>query len=245
MTALTTSKRKFNKILENISASSSTTSLAALQKKNASAMSVAATPNEPASKRNRTSLSGDSLTSVDGDRPETAASASSQFNPSASSLSLAQRARSIRLIKKDKEKEGAEPKKAPNYTPWSHDHFVERMKTFSDVMRWGPKPDKLNEVEWAKRGWVCENLNTVACKGGCEKRLVVKLEPKEKDTEKKDAEGGSPEDRLEELLAGDLDEALVDRYAKLIVEGHDEGCLWRKAGCKGMFLPTMMSLKPC
>ncbi|OJD33899.1 c3hc zinc finger domain-containing protein [Diplodia corticola] len=232
MTALTTSKRKFNKILENISASSSTTSLASLSKKNASVMSVAAVQNEPPSKRNRKSLSGDSLTSVEGDRPETAASASSQFNPSASSLSLAQRAKSIRMIKKDKEKESADPKKAPNYTPWSHEHFVERMKTFSDVMRWGPKPDKLNEVEWAKRGWVCENLNTVACKGGCEKRLVIKLEPKEKDTEKKDTEGAGLDARLEELLAGDLDEALVDRYAKLMVEGHDEGCLWRRAGCK-------------
>lgn len=218
MTALTTSKRKFNKILENITASSSTTSLASLPTKNASAMSVAAVQNEPPPKRVRNSLDGESLKSVEGDRPDTAASASSRPT---SSLSLAQRAKSIRLIKKDKARESAEPKKAPNYTPWSHEHFVERMKTFADVKVWSPKPDKLSEVEWAKRGWVCENLNTVACKGGCEKRLVVKLEPKKKD------------DNAEDILEGDLDEALVERYAKLIVDGHDEGCLWRRAGCKG------------
>ncbi|KAF4310252.1 Zinc finger C3HC-like protein [Botryosphaeria dothidea] len=217
MTALTTSKRKFNKILENITASSSTTSLASLPTKNASAMSVAAVQNEPPPKRVRNSLDGESLKSVEGDRPDTAASASSRPT---SSLSLAQRAKSIRLIKKDKARESAEPKKAPNYTPWSHEHFVERMKTFADVKVWSPKPDKLSEVEWAKRGWVCENLNTVACKGGCEKRLVVKLEPKKKD------------DNAEDILEGDLDEALVERYAKLIVDGHDEGCLWRRAGCK-------------
>ncbi|EOD44886.1 Zinc finger C3HC-like protein [Neofusicoccum parvum] len=222
MAALTTSKRKFNRILDNITASSSTTSLASLRAKNASAMSVADVQNEPPPKRTRNSLSGDSLASVENDRPETGASTSSPIPKSASSLSLAQRAKSIRLIKKDKAKEAAEPKKAPNYTPWSHDHFVERMKTFADVKLWSPKPDRISEVEWAKRGWVCENRDTVACKGGCEKRIVVKLEPKKKDTE----------DEEVDTLGEELDEALVERYVKLIVDGHDEGCLWRKAGCK-------------
>lgn len=231
MAALTTSKRKFNKILESITASSSTTSLASTLPANASTMSVATGQNEPPSKRNRTSLSGDSLASIEDERPGTATSASSRKAPSTSSLSLAQRAKSIRLIKKDKAKEKVEPKKAPNYTPWSHEHFVERMKTFSDVKLWSPKPDKLSEVEWAKRGWVCEGVNTVACKGGCEKRIVVKLEPKKKDTKTKRAEADDSE-----TLDDEVDEALVERYAKLIVDGHNEGCLWLKAGCKGMVI---------
>ena len=41
-------------------------------------------------------------------------------------------------------------------------------------------------MEWAKRGWVCEGWNTVACKGGCEQRVVVILRPKRKDKDGKE-----------------------------------------------------------
>ncbi|KAF2135454.1 uncharacterized protein K452DRAFT_281504 [Aplosporella prunicola CBS 121167] len=223
MAALSTSKRKFNKILDNMTAASSTTSLASLREKNTSAMSVAAATKEPPSKRSRTSLDAASIASDD--RPGTAASA----RESTDRLSLQQRAKSVRLVgansKQDKEKETAEPRKTPNYVPWSHELFIERIKTFADVKRWAPKPDRLSEVEWAKRGWICEAVNTVACKGGCEQRIVIKLEP-----QKKKLDGGEDEDHG--MMTEEVDEALVERYAQLIVEGHDEGCLWKKAGCK-------------
>lgn len=70
----------------------------------------------------------------------------------------------------------------PNYTPWSHGAFLTRLKTFADVSRWTSKPDAVNEVAWAKRGWVCAGLNTVSCRGGCEKRVVIALRPPRKDS---------------------------------------------------------------
>ncbi|KAF2092297.1 zf-C3HC-domain-containing protein [Saccharata proteae CBS 121410] len=217
--ALNTSKRKFHKILDNITASTSQPNLAStLREKNASAMSLAASEIEPPSKRSRTSLSGSFASE---DRPSTSAS-----TPAApSKLSLAQRAKSIRLVRKSDEHAPKEQRKTPNYAPWSHDLFIERMKTFSDVKLWTPKPDILNEVEWAKRGWVCDGLNKVACKGGCEERVVVKLEPNRK-------EENEPVNEERESSENDVEAVLIERYVKLIVEGHDEECLWRKSGCK-------------
>ena len=64
----------------------------------------------------------------------------------------------------------------PNYAPWSHDAFLARLKTFRSVSLWHPKPETIGEVEWAKRGWVCVDVNTVGCRGGCERRVVVSLD---------------------------------------------------------------------
>ena len=100
------------------------------------------------------------------------------------------------------------------------------MKTFADVKRWTTKPDAINEIEWAKRGWTCDTWNTVACKGGCEKRVAVKLRPKRKDA------SGKAIDMSEDLTA-DVDEKLVDKFRELIEKGHAEDCLWRKRGCQG------------
>ncbi|KAK8210614.1 C3HC zinc finger-like-domain-containing protein, partial [Phyllosticta capitalensis] len=222
--ALTTSKRKFHKILDNISASASSTSLHRPRNKNVSTVSLAGPLTEPPSKRSRTSMDTASVASADGDRPGTAGSTNSRMATPASQgrLSLAQRAKSVRLVGKnqDQGKQTQEQKKTPNYTPWNHNAFVNRLKTFADVKLWSPKPDKISEVEWAKRGWICEGVNTVACKGGCEKRIVVKLEPKKSSGE-------------EEGVDEEVDESLVARYATLIVDGHEEGCLWRRGGCKG------------
>ena len=66
----------------------------------------------------------------------------------------------------------------------------------------------------------------MACKGGCENRVAVKLRPKRKDANGKELE-------MSEDLAFDIDEALVDRYTDLITEGHADDCLWRKRGCQG------------
>ncbi|CAD0115171.1 unnamed protein product [Aureobasidium uvarum] len=121
----------------------------------------------------------------------------------------------------------------PNFAPWSHDAFIKRLRSFGPVTSWHPKPDAVNEVEWAKRGWWCVDTNTVACKGGCQRRLVVKVEPIAKrhrvQTEEEDQE---QEEEDEDDNQEDLERALVDKYKELIVEGHSDDCLWRKAGCK-------------
>lgn len=113
----------------------------------------------------------------------------------------------------------------PNYLPSSHIAFLRRLKTFADLSVWTSKPDPINEVTWAKKGWICVGVNTVACKGGCEQRVVVALRPPRKDEEGKDIAGS-------EDYSVDVDDELVRRYVELVNTGHEEDCLWRSAGCR-------------
>lgn len=63
----------------------------------------------------------------------------------------------------------------PNYLPNHRGQFLKRLETFKDVTKWGIKPDRVNEVQWAKRGWTCVGKERVGCIGGCEKQVVIKL----------------------------------------------------------------------
>ncbi|BAE57398.1 unnamed protein product [Aspergillus oryzae RIB40] len=63
----------------------------------------------------------------------------------------------------------------PSYVPWDRERFLERLETFRRVDRWSPKPSAINELEWAKRGWICTDVSRVACVGGCGGSVVVKL----------------------------------------------------------------------
>lgn len=70
-------------------------------------------------------------------------------------------------------------------------------------------------------------MNTVACKGGCERRVVVSMEvPKRVAVE----DNNDDDDDDDETAA--FEEALAERYRSEVVEGHTENCLWHKAGCK-------------
>lgn len=145
---------------------------------------------------------------------------------STTSLStLDQRGSVISLPRPSQSKDNRPP---PNFAPWSQESFLARLKTFSSVSRWYPKPDVINEVEWAKRGWVCVDLNTVQCKGGCGKRVVVSLDVSKKT--RADQDEDDVEDEEKEAAA--LEEALSERYRSEIVEGHASSCMWHKAGCK-------------
>ncbi|TKA72511.1 hypothetical protein B0A55_07031 [Friedmanniomyces simplex] len=129
------------------------------------------------------------------------------------------------------------PRKPPNFSPWSHETFLARLSTFSSVSLWHPKPDAINEVEWAKRGWVCVGINTVACKGGCEKRVVVSLDFGRGSSTEAEGNGSEAEDgNVDGEPDGDeeslLETALVTRYQSLVVDGHLGTCPWHKAGCK-------------
>ncbi|KAL1960317.1 hypothetical protein VTO42DRAFT_8277 [Malbranchea cinnamomea] len=112
----------------------------------------------------------------------------------------------------------------PNFVPWDRSRFLERLKTFRRVDRWSPKPAAINEVQWAKRGWSCTDVMRVECVGGCGQAVVVKL-PDEID----DLEEGYDSERMEERRQ--VREKLVEKYSRLIAEGHGEKCPWRKAGC--------------
>lgn len=121
-------------------------------------------------------------------------------------------------------------KPPPAFSPWSHDTFLARLKTFSKVSLWHSKPERINEVEWARRGWTCVDVNTVACKGCCEKRVVVSLDFAKKAGTGEDGQGAEEED-VEEDNEDDMEVALALKYQALIVDGHADTCPWRRTGC--------------
>lgn len=109
----------------------------------------------------------------------------------------------------------------PKYCPGDRDELIRRLGTFQELTEWTPKPDKINEIEWAKRGWVCQGKERVRCTL-CHKELVVK-------TSKTEVNGKE----VPVLVGSDIEEALVKRFIELIIDAHQEDCLWRKRGCDG------------
>lgn len=128
----------------------------------------------------------------------------------------------------------------PKFSPWSHDMFLARLKSFSSVSLWHPKPDSIGEVEWAKRGWECVDVNTVACRGGCEKRVLVDTKNYTKlpdDNVIPEAEGTNraseeQDDEDNEENAVVLERSMIEQYRGAIVAGHKSSCPWYQAGCK-------------
>jgi hypothetical protein len=112
----------------------------------------------------------------------------------------------------------------PKYCPSDRDQLVKRLATFQELTEWTPKPDRVNEIEWAKRGWVCQGKERVRCTL-CNKELVVKLNNKEVDGKE-----------VTLIAASEVTGALVQKYAELIVQSHSEDCLWRKRGCDDSLL---------
>ncbi|KAF7561577.1 hypothetical protein G7046_g2569 [Stylonectria norvegica] len=110
------------------------------------------------------------------------------------------------------------------YSPSDRGELLRRLATFQEITDWTPKPDRVNEVEWAKRGWVCQGKETVRCML-CHKELVVKLNRKLVDGKE-----------VPVLVPSEIEEALVDKYADFIVDSHQEDCLWRKRGCDDSIL---------
>ncbi|RMZ73822.1 c3hc zinc finger domain-containing [Pyrenophora seminiperda CCB06] len=231
--ALATTKRKFNRLLDSLtaSASASTTSLAnSLQVSNASSESISlhGSPEQPNKRPRSAGLSPN----VNMDRQRNISEGQERIRLLKEQLLTPRREGTVRVVGKtvntpkvSTTPKAVTPRKAPNFQPYSQDQFLERLKTFADVRKWTTKPDAISEVEWAKRGWSCDIWNTVACKNGCENRVAVKLRPKRKDKDGRDVE-------MSEDVAFDIDEALVDRYKELIVEGHSNDCLWRKRACQ-------------
>jgi hypothetical protein len=214
--AIATTKRKFYKALDAITNTSQSSLHKSIQphataesnNSNKRSSTVAAAfdeARERARKRLRHSTSSTSLSSL---------------NPSTTVISIP---RSQTTTK--------ESRPPPHFAPWSQDSFLARLKTFSSVSQWHPKPDAINEVEWAKRGWVCVDLNTVACKGGCEKRVVVSLDKDEKKTTQSDQDDEDNDDD-DDGEAAAFEQALSERYRSQIVSGHALSCMWHKAGCK-------------
>lgn len=124
----------------------------------------------------------------------------------------------------------------PNFAPWDREQFLKRLKTYRHVDKWMGKPEEINEVRWAKRGWSCAGKERVGCVGGCGKEVVITLESSRED--KENVHEATPE---QEAIEEDEDDwrvkaqkQLVEKYAEMIATAHDGGCLWRRRGCDGM-----------
>ncbi|CAF9922214.1 hypothetical protein IMSHALPRED_005621 [Imshaugia aleurites] len=225
--ALSTTKRKFHKILDSISNASST-SLATKSnhdKYNTSTTTLPATMDPPAKK------------------PRIARPASAYVPPSTRILaSQSPNLRAAAATAKEPTPSTAtmnEERKTPNFAPWDRGQFLERLKTYRHVDKWMGKPERINEVQWAKRGWSCVGKERVGCVGGCGREVVITLESSREerqdseetqDTEKRPLDEEEDEDEWREKAQ----EQLVDKYAEMVVTSHDGGCLWRRKGCDGM-----------
>ncbi|KAK1755652.1 copper-exporting ATPase [Echria macrotheca] len=113
---------------------------------------------------------------------------------------------------------------APRYCPGDREQLVRRLATFQELTDWTPKPDRVSEVEWAKRGWVCAGKERVRCVL-CTRELGVRINRKEVDGRE-----------IAVMIASEIEHSVVDKYAELIVEAHAEDCLWRKKGCDDSLL---------
>lgn len=156
-------KRKFHNLLNSLTNSTAPV-------KSASGQNVNGVERIPEAKRRRTTHSYAALLST-GNRSKTN--------------------HSIQMSKRDERniQSTGEQARVSNYTPWDRGHFLQRLKTFRHVDRWCAKPAKINEVQWAKRGWTCVEKERVGCVGGCGKEVYVKLEEEGNETTSEKEEG--------------------------------------------------------
>lgn len=117
----------------------------------------------------------------------------------------------------------------PKYCPADRDELLKRLASFQELTDWTPKPNPVAEVQWAKRGWICQGKERVRCTL-CNKELVVKLNRKEVDGKE-----------VPVLVPSEIEDALVARYVELIVTSHQDDCLWRKRGCDDSLLRLPLS----
>ncbi|KAJ5776355.1 uncharacterized protein N7511_001366 [Penicillium nucicola] len=117
----------------------------------------------------------------------------------------------------------ASSNKRPTFVPWDRERFLERLETFRRVDRWTSKPAPINEVQWAKHGWICADSKRVTCVSECGGSVVIKL------PEEIDELDGFDSEKVQER--NEVRATLVDQYAKMLVENHGESCPWRRKSC--------------
>ena len=215
--ALSTTKRKFHKILDSISNASSVSLVNGHDNKNASTTTLPASVGPPAKK------------------PRVTRPVSAFVNPTVRVIATHEGAtRPFSMIQPSRSASVNEDRKPPNFMPWDRAQFLERLKTYRHVDKWRGKSEKINEVEWSKRGWSCVGKERVGCVGGCGKEMVITLEGDREDREIVDEKPSQQEeDDDEDDWREQAQAQLVEKYAEMIIIAHNEGCLWRRRGCDG------------
>lgn len=217
--ALSTTKRKLHKILDSISNASSLSLASGNEKYNASTTTLPTITDSPAKK------------------PRIERPVSAYVPPSTRITAKAtSKARPLSAVQAPPSATMIDERKPPNFAPWDRSHFLTRLKTYRHVDKWRGKPEKINEVQWSKRGWSCVGKERVGCVGGCGKEVVILLETGRED--KGDSEARTPDQLEDDEDEDDWRERaqaqLVEKYAELIISAHEGGCLWRRRGCDGM-----------
>jgi len=126
-----------------------------------------------------------------------------------------------------------EERKPPNFAPWDRGQFLDRLRTFRHVDKWMSKPEQINEVQWAKRGWSCVGKERVGCVGGCGREVVIKLEDEVRDVPENPTTEEADQQRDEDDWREKAQEQLVEKYTEMIATEHEGSCLWRRKGCDG------------
>lgn len=223
---MNTTKRKFNALLNGLGTKKSDSSLSAHEVNKTSEKP----PNDLVSnmKKPRTSYSSSAANRLSSST-RTSTGAASEIENARRNLSPVAKLSSIPVATDE----------SPKWAPYDRAEFLKRLKSFSNLTDWTPKPARVNEVEWAKRGWVCQKKERVRC-CFCNVEILVKLNKKEEDGKEKEvyiAENiGRDFDRMltsEIILTNSVENALIDRYVELIITSHDESCPWRQRGCDG------------
>lgn len=162
-------KRKFNALLQGLSNPRSSTSEGSPKSMNGDSRrgaSAAASQDALLQKRRRLGFPESTAPTIYSLSPNTASTVSG-----------------VVLRRSGTEKGGKSSKDAlAKYCPGDRAELLKRLATFQELTDWTPKPDRVNEVEWAKRGWICQGKEKVRCVL-CHKELIVKLNRKEVDGE--------------------------------------------------------------
>ncbi|RAL16345.1 uncharacterized protein BO97DRAFT_467710 [Aspergillus homomorphus CBS 101889] len=195
--AVETKKRKFHRVLESLTKPPSTPV----------ASKSAVIPGTPTAARERTSLEN----------------SSKKARLDLNELSFARNSLLSTPRPSSRASTASTTPSRPSFVPWDRERFLERLETFRRVDRWAPKPAAISEVEWAKRGWICNDVARVVCVGGCGGSVVVKL------PDELDELDGFDADKVQERK--EVRARLVDEYVGQMVKGHGENCPWRNKGC--------------
>lgn len=116
----------------------------------------------------------------------------------------------------------------PAFCPWNREEYLKRLLSFRRIRDWYPKPDEINEVQWANRGWRLAAIETIQC-DSCQKRMLLNYRIEIRETEIM-----IPLEDEEKLQWREkIEKALIVKYGELIISAHEDHCPWKTRGCDG------------